>query len=120
MELTAEQEHTKNGHKRQGNGGCANHRKGLGKSERVEELSFLPCQRKHRHKRENDNRHREECWTPDQLRRAQDRLEDASSIAGIDAFQMSKGIFGNDYPRIHQHSNSYSNTRKRHHIGLYM
>src|SRR5258706_3521046 len=41
MELTAEQEHTKNGHKRQGNGGCANHRKGLGKNERVE--SFPSC-----------------------------------------------------------------------------
>src|SRR5246127_5228013 len=99
MELTAEQEHAKNGHKRQGNGGCANHRKGLGKSERVKELSLLPCQRKHRYKRENDNRHREERRTTDQLRRAQDRLEKTSSIAGIDAFQMSKGVFGNDDPR---------------------
>src|ERR1700720_1515631 len=100
MERTAEQEHAKNGHKRQGNGGCANQRKGLGKSERVEELTFLPCQRKHRYKRENDNRHREERRTPDQLRRAQDRLENASSISGMDALQMSKGILGNDYPRV--------------------
>src|SRR6266849_7199993 len=100
MELTAEQEHAKNGHKRQGNGGCANHRKCLGKSEWVKELSLLPCQRKHRHKRENDNRHREECRTSDQFRGTQDRLEDASSIACSDAFQMSKGIFGNDYPCV--------------------
>src|SRR5467141_3044589 len=112
MELTAEQEYTKNGHKRQGNRGCANHRKGLGKSERVEELSFLPCKRKHRHKRENDDRHREERRTSDQFRGAQDRLEDASSIAGIDAFQMPKVIFGNDYPRVDYHSNSNGNARK--------
>src|SRR5258708_39655977 len=116
MELTAEQETAKNGHERQGNGRCATHRKGLGKSEWVKELSLLPCQRKHRHKGENDNRHREECRTSAQFRGAQDRLEDASSIAGIDAFQMSKGIFGNDYPRVDQHSDSDSNTRKRHHI----
>src|SRR5260370_16975782 len=120
MELTAEQEHAKNGYKREGNGGCASHRKGLSKSERVEELSFLPCKRKHRHKRENDNRHREERRTTDQLCRTQDRLENTSSIAGIDAFQMSKRIFSNDYPRIHQHSDSDGDTRKRHHIRRYM
>src|SRR5260370_27697438 len=84
----------------------------------MKELSLLPCKRNHRHKGENDNRHRKERRTSDQFRGAQDRLEDASSIAGIDAFQMSKSIFGNDYPRVDQHSATDSHTPKPSHLHI--
>jgi len=92
----------------------------LAKASGLKELSLLPGKRKHRHKRKNDNRHREERRTANQLRGPQDGLEDASSIVRIDAFQMSKRIFGDDNARIHQHSNSDGDARKRHHIRGHM
>src|SRR5277367_3027109 len=99
MELAAEQQHAKNGHQRQSNGRRAHHRKGLGKSKRMKELALLPGQSKHGHKGQNDDRHREERWTANQLGGPQNRLEDSPSIARIDSFQMSKGIFGDDNAR---------------------
>src|SRR5271169_5528468 len=63
MELAAEKEHAKDWHQGQGNGCRADHGKGLGKSQRMKELSLLPGKRKHRHKRENDDRHREKRRT---------------------------------------------------------
>src|SRR5258707_2458712 len=43
-----------------------------------------------------------------------------SSVVRIDPLQMSERIFGDDNTRIHQHSNGYSNARKRHDIRGHM
>ncbi len=120
MELAAEQEHAKNGYQRECNGCCAHHREGFGKSQWMEKFSLLSGKRKHRHKRQNDNRHRKKRRTANQLRSSHHGLEDAPPIARIDAFEVSKRIFGHDNACIHQDSNRDGNARQRHHIRGHM
>ena len=86
----------------------------------MEKFSFLPGEREHRHKREDNDRHREKGWTANQLCGRHDGFKDKSSVVRIDALQMSERIFGDDNARIHKHSNGDGNARKRHHIRGHM
>ena len=68
MERPAHEQRAEHGHDGHREDRGADHREGLCECERVEKFPFLPGEREHRDKREDDDRHREEDRAADLLR----------------------------------------------------
>ena len=68
MKFAAKQVSAEYGDKRDGDDCGADHRERFGEGQRMKELAFLPREREDRDEGEDDDRHREEDGTPDELR----------------------------------------------------
>ena len=119
MDAPAEENAAQHRDQRDGDERRRQHRERLGEGERLEQLAFLAGQRKDRHERQQDDRHREEHRPPDQPRRVEDRLHDRSSIARVDPSLLddAEGVLGDDDAGIHQHADGDGDPGEAHDVG---
>ena len=84
----------------------------------MEQLSFFAGQGEDRNESQDDDSHREEDRTSDQPRRFQHRPPDEGSIFRINLALLdeAKGIFGDDYSRVYEHTNRDRNSGQRHQV----
>ena len=116
---SAHQPGAKHGHKGHAQQGRADHRKGLGEGERMEEFPLLSRQRKDREKCQDDDRHGEEDGTPDLMRRAANDFQarpPPTPCTLFSLFAMADDVLCHDDAGIDQHADGNGDTGERHDV----
>ena len=119
VQSASNQERAQNGHQRDGDNRRADHRERLGEGQRMKELSFHAGQSEDRNERQNDDGHREEDRTADQLRGVQRNLTDLRSIFAMllrIVLRMPNDVLRHHDARVHQHADRDRDAAQRHDV----